>query len=168
MTRITLAQCATLLALAACSDEAPIAPAEPVEEIEEAPAMLSVHGDAPFQLSDHRARHLRLRVTVRNADTGEQIGWRTPLGTPFQVTVSTNDVDCAGQFVVTALGSSGAPPSVLVQAVPFIIGPGVGSNAVTGAILQAAGVDNDWKVTASCNGAKRGQIAFAFHEFLVK
>jgi hypothetical protein len=70
--------------------------------------------------------------------------------------------------VVTALGASGAPPSVLVQSVPFIIGPAVGSNEATGAVLQAAGVDNDWKVTASCNGARRGQIAFAFHEFLVR
>lgn len=130
--------------------------------------MMSIHGDTPFDLKDHRARRLRLRVTVRNADTGERIGWHTPLGTPFQVTVSTNDVDCAGQFVVTALGASSAPPSVLVQVVPFIIGPAVGSNEVTGGILEAAGVDNDWKVTASCTGARRGQIAFALHEFLVR
>jgi hypothetical protein len=130
--------------------------------------MMSVFGDTPFDLRDHRARRLRLRVTVRNADTGEPIGWHTPLGTPFQVTVFTNALDCAGQFVVTALGASGAPPSVLVQVVPFIIGPAVGSNEASGAILEAAGVDNDWKITASCNGASRGQIAFAFHEFLVR
>jgi|GEM_PF-6342036 len=80
--------------------------------------------------------------------------------TSFQVEVINYGADCAGQFVVTALGDPnlGAPPSALVQFVSYIIGPSVDSNSATGVPLVASigGLDdfNDWKITASCNGAE--------------
>jgi hypothetical protein len=84
------------------------------------------------------------------------------------VTVTTNGIDCAGQFVVTALGAPGAPPSVLVQFIAFIVGPAFGSNDATGFILVAAGNENNFKITASCNGSRRSERAFAFSEFWVE
>jgi hypothetical protein len=66
------------------------------------------------------------------------------------------------------LGATGAPPSVLVRFVPFIVGPAVATNQVTGEILQAVGIDNAWKISASCNGAERGQFAFDSREFFVR
>ena len=84
----------------------------------------------------------------------------------FQVEVVGNGADCAGQIVVTALGTGGAPPSVLVQLVPFLVGPAVGSDSAT-AFPLASPTDNDWKVSASCHGAKKKQIDFARFEFFV-
>ena len=116
----------------------------------------------------------RLTITVRNPDTGERIRneARVPAGTRFQVSVTTNGVDCAGQFVVSALGAPGNPPSVLVQFVQFIVGPATGGNTVTGAPLVAnalAGTSvNDWKISASCNGARREQFAHADFEFFAR
>src|SRR2546425_9748162 len=84
---------------------------------------------------------LRISIEVTNLDTGMPIKRRDTLTavTPFQVTVTTNGIDCAGQFVVTALGdpSVGAPPSVLVQFIPFIIGPAVGNNSASGEPLDS-------------------------------
>ena len=116
---------------------------------------------------------LTIHVTVKDVTTGKMIkpGQMVHAGDLFQVTVTTNGVDCAGQFVVTALGASGAPPSVLVQSMPFIIGPATGSNSVTGGELSANSMGstgtNDWKVTASCNGPVALQIAYGHMEFYV-
>src|SRR5687768_14767799 len=72
--------------------------------------------------------HLKIDLLVTNANTGQPLSGKDPLTGPvlFQVAVRTNGVDCAGDFVVTALGAQGSPPSVLVQRVPFVIGPAVG------------------------------------------
>jgi hypothetical protein len=109
----------------------------------------------------------RLAVEVVNLSTGLPLrhGESLPPLTQFQVRVRTlNSVDCAGQFVVTAVGATPAPPSVLVQAVPFIVGPAVGSNVATGFALDG-GLENLWKVSASCNGAAPRSHDFDFFEF---
>ena len=67
--------------------------------------------------------------------------------------------------MVTALGIPTVPPWVLVQFVPFIVGPFVGNNAVTGAALDS-GLRNDWKISASCNGVGMNAIAFASFELI--
>src|SRR5262249_54338694 len=89
----------------------------------------------------------------------------------FQVTVTTqNGVDCAGQFIVTARGDSGSPPSVFGQNVPFIIGPAVGSNAASGDPLTASVLSdgtNDWKISTSCNGAMPTSFGTDSFEFFV-
>jgi len=76
-----------------------------------------------------------ISITVQDVTTGQQIsnGETVAAGDQFQATVTTtNNIDCAGQFVVTAVGAPGAPPEVLVQIVPFIIGPASGGDSVTG------------------------------------
>lgn len=97
-------------------------------------------------------------------------GTTIPAGDQFQVTVTgAPQFNCAGQFVVTALGGAGAPPSALVQVVPFIIGPFGGDNSATGGILTsngATGDENDWKISASCNGSNTNSFAFSQFEFL--
>lgn len=61
-------------------------------------------------------------------------------GDKFQVSVTTeNQIDCAGQFIVTAAGAPGAPSEVLVQSQTYIIGPASGDDSVTGAILASNG-----------------------------
>ena len=113
-------------------------------------------------------------ITVNDLTTGQPIspGQTVDAGDRFQITVTTiMGVDCAGQFVVTALGADGAPPSVLVQSVPFIIGPAVGSNAVTsGELTASVGSDggNDWKVSASCNGATPNAFGFDSFDFFAQ
>jgi hypothetical protein len=87
--------------------------------------------------------------------------------TPFQVQVTTNGIDCAGQFVVTALGQQDGPTAVLVQDVPFVIGPAADAKSASGEPLSAV-MGNDWKITASCNGAQPNEKAFAFIEFFSK
>ena len=81
----------------------------------------------------------------------------------FSITVTTNGVKCAGQFVVSALGGPGNAPAVLVQVVPFIIGPATGGNSVESTSLSAGVLPsgkNDFKVSASCNGARKSQFGF--------
>jgi hypothetical protein len=116
------------------------------------------------------ATRLSISATVQDLTTGKPIkrGQTVAAGDQFQVTLTTNDVDCAGQFVVTALGGSQAPPSVLVQVVPFIVGPASGGNSATGGTLTANGfgnLPNDWKVSATCNGAVPNQFSSATFEF---
>lgn len=118
----------------------------------------------------------QIRIKVTNLNTGMPIKRMDTLmdETSFQVEVINYGADCAGQFVVTALGDPnlGAPPSALVQFVSYIIGPSVDSNSATGVPLVASigGLDdfNDWKITASCNGAKPSQRSFDFFEFFVE
>jgi len=111
-----------------------------------------------------------IAVTVQDITTGLQIsnGETVTAGDQFQVTVTvTNNIDCAGQFVVTALGASGAPPEVLVQDVIFIVGPASGGDTATGGILTSNGTPgrpNEWKVSASCDGAA-APGAFGFSKF---
>lgn len=119
-------------------------------------------------------QHPRINIKVTNLDTGMPIKKKDTLFavTPFQVTVINYEADCAGQFIVTALGDTniGAPPSVIVQAQTFIIGPSVDSNSASGAPLMANfGPDgyNDWKITASCNGVEPFQRSFDSFEFFV-
>src|SRR5262245_11356436 len=124
-------------------------------------AMLLVAVQATAQISSPQPV---IRIAVVNLDAGRMVRDHEtiPAGTDVQVTVTTNGVDCAGQFVVTALGAPGAPPATLVQVVPFVLGPGVGSNAVTGSPLDAGVVPtgrNDFKVSATCNGAERDHFA---------
>jgi len=112
---------------------------------------------------------LMIKISVENPDTGEPIrrGQTVVENSRFQVTVTSNGIDCAGQVVVTALGAPTFPPSVLVQIEAFIIGP-AGSNSALFAPLFANGFGNDWKISASCNGAVPQQFAFDSFEFFVE
>jgi Putative binding domain, N-terminal len=115
---------------------------------------------------------ITLSISVSDITTGLPIsrGQSVAPGNQFQVTVATNGVNCAGQFIVTALGAPGLPPSVPVQFVPLSIGPPQ-ANSATGAILTANLLAqpfgaNDWKISASCN-AGLGAFATATFEFVV-
>jgi len=119
------------------------------------------------------AVHPRLSISVSDLTTGQPIAREQTVtaGDAFQVTVSTSGIDCAGQFVVTALGASGAPSSALVQFLPYIVGPSVGGNSVTGGALTAGVLvngTNDWKISTSCNAADTHQFAFSTFEFFAK
>jgi len=111
-----------------------------------------------------------ITITVSDLTTGQQIssGETITAGDQFQVTVTvTNNINCAGQFVVSAVGA-GALPEVLVQVVPFIIGPASGSDSVTGGILTSNGTPghpNHWKISASCNGTAPNAFGFARFQF---
>jgi len=114
-----------------------------------------------------------LTISVSDLTTGQPIARQqiVTAGDAFQVTVSTGGTDCAGQLVVTALGASGAPPSALVQVLPYIVGSSVGSNSATGGTLTAGVLPNgtnDWKISTSCNGADTNQFAFSRFEFFAK
>jgi hypothetical protein len=110
-----------------------------------------------------------ISIQVKDLSTGKNIpnNSNVPDGTPFQVTVTTNNVNCAGQFVVTALGAPTAPPSVLVQILPYIVGPFGGSNSASGSPLAAGGSGNIFKVSTTCDGAARSQFATAHFQFFV-
>lgn len=111
-----------------------------------------------------------IAITVQDLTTGKPIhrGETIVAGDQFQATVAVlNNVDCAGQLVLTALGAPGNPPSVLVQVFPFIIGPASGGDSATGGILTSNGTPghpNEWKVSASCNAATPA-TAFGFAQF---
>jgi hypothetical protein len=113
-----------------------------------------------------------IAISVNDLTSGKPVisGSTIPAGDEFQVTVmGAPAYNCAGQFVVTAVGAAGAPPSALVQIVPFIIGPFTGGNSATGGILSSngtSGEENDWKISASCNGASTNSFAFSQFEFL--
>jgi hypothetical protein len=116
---------------------------------------------------------LTLTTSVFDLTTGKAIkpAEVAAVGDEFQVTVTTDGVDCAGQSVVTALGAPTAPPSVLVQTVPYIIGPAIGSNPVTGSRLSVGVLPNgrrDLKISTSCDGAVARQFAFSTFEFFAK
>jgi hypothetical protein len=113
-----------------------------------------------------------IAISVKDLTTGKNIvsGSTIMAGDEFQVTVTgMPEFNCAGQLVVTALGAATAPPSVLVQLQSFIIGPAVGQNSTSGAVLTSNGSpghENDWKVSASCNGANTNSFASGKFEFL--
>jgi hypothetical protein len=113
-----------------------------------------------------------ITIGVKDLTTGKQIVNKGTItaGDEFQVTVtSAPEFNCAGQFVVTALGATGGPPEVLVQTVPFIIGPASGGNSATGGVLTSNGVvgqENDWKISTSCNGSTMSSFTSANFEFL--
>jgi hypothetical protein len=119
-------------------------------------------------------RHPNIWIQVTNLDTGMPIKRNktfNSLGIPLEVTVTNYGADCAGQFVITAIGAPGSPPSVLVQFQAFIIGPSVGSNSVTADTIYTGVTPdgfNDIKITASCNGAAPHQKSFDFFEFFVE
>jgi hypothetical protein len=116
---------------------------------------------------------LTIHVTTKDLTTGKTIKANQTIaqGHTIQVSVTTNSVDCAGQFAVSALGAPGNPPAVLVQVVPYIIGPFVGSNIATGVPITVASLSatesNDFKVSATCNGAPATQWASSHLEFFV-
>ena len=45
--------------------------------------------------------------------------------------------------------------------------PATGGNTATGGILTAGGIGNNFKISASCNGARPNEVSFAFSEFFV-
>jgi len=117
-----------------------------------------------------RAPKPKISVSVMDLTTGQALssGQIVTAGDVFQVTVTSNGGDCAGQLVVTALGTPGLPPAVLVQVTPFIVGPAAGGNSAVGGVLTANALGtatNDWKISASCNGAGSGQFDFDHFEF---
>jgi hypothetical protein len=112
-------------------------------------------------------------ITVEDVTTGLPISPGGSITGPdqFQVTVTGGpELDCAGQFVVTAVGSGGTvPPALVVQAMTFVFQPAVAPPSVTGAPLPSGdatfGAENDWKITASCNGSTQNSFAFSSFEF---
>ena len=122
----------------------------------------------------HDGKHPKLSIKIINLSQGGQIKHRETLNTTdqFRVQVKTNGIDCAGQYVVTAIGAPGNPPSVLVTARTFTLGPFVGSNSYTGPLILTASVvpetlKNVWKISASCNASGNKHEYFAFVEFYV-
>lgn len=118
---------------------------------------------------------LKLKITVTNLDTGQVIGQRATINnnTPIQVSVKTNGINCAGAFVLSARGdtSTGAPPVVIYQSVPIIIGPAIGDNTATGETHIATdweGGFQNYKVSAVCNGFRTKQFDSDFFEFFVR
>jgi len=111
---------------------------------------------------------LKIKLSVENLTTAQPIrrGQTVDKDDLFQVTVTTNGVDCAGQWVVTRPDPV-APPIIIVQVIPFIIGPTVGNNSATGFILAADNTGDDYKISASCNGASPRQFHFDSFEFFV-
>jgi len=113
-----------------------------------------------------------IAISVQDLTAGKSIvpGAAIPAGDQFQVTVTgAPEYNCARQFVVTALGAATVAPSVLVQLQSFIIGPAVGQNSASGGVLTSNGVtghENDWKISASCNGSNSNSFAFGQFEFL--
>ena len=115
---------------------------------------------------------IQLTVTVVDQTAGEPLkqGETVPPGHMFNVTVTTNDIDCAGQLAVTALGAAGAPPEVGVQTFGYVIGPNSGGNSANGATLMTGhppGRKNDFKISATCNGVVKRQFVFKTFEFYV-
>lgn len=117
---------------------------------------------------------LRLGITVQNLDLDQRIwpGETLSMGTNFQATIEGSGVDCVGDWLISAVGDSnvGAPPSVPVARGPMQLGPAAGTNSMTLPVLFAgvtADGTNNWKVSAYCNGAEKGQIAFESFEFFV-
>jgi hypothetical protein len=108
-----------------------------------------------------------LTITVEDLTTGKPIAQKAhvPPSDSFQVTVTdTADVSCAGQFAVTALGTPSAPPEVLVQYGQYVLGPSGSGSSSSGTPLTGSS-NNDWKISATCNGAKKNQFAAASFEF---
>ena len=125
-------------------------------------------------LGEGDGRHPFIRIMVTNLDTELPIQRNTTLyevGIPWRVTVTNYGADCAGQFVITAIGAPGYPPSVSLQALAFTLGPSVGNYSVVSDIfLSGVTPDglNDFKISASCNGALPQQKSFDFFEFFVE
>jgi len=142
----------------ACRDTSPVGPAQdPVRAL------------TPSSVASIASTHPTLTIVVTDLTTGQTVAQNETVtaGDRFQVTVG-GGADCAGQFVVTALGGPGAPPSALVQFLPFLIGPAVGTSSVSGGVLTANALGqgtNTWKVSASCNGAKANQFVFDHMQF---
>ena len=113
---------------------------------------------------------LELQVLVKNATTDSVIAdqAKIPAGTPYQVTVTTNEVDCAGAFVISGPGTSGGV--ALLAAQGFEIGPAAGLNSVSSSILTAdVTADGDTvKVSATCHGRAGGVFDSARTEFSVE
>ena len=113
-----------------------------------------------------------ISISVEDVTTGKNVanGTTIPVGDTFQVTVTgAPEYNCTGQFIVTAVGAPGNPPSVSEQLVPFVIGPAVGTNTISGQDILANGTvgsGNDWRISASCNGTSPNSFAFSKFEFL--
>jgi hypothetical protein len=114
----------------------------------------------------HGSERPRIKITVMDLDAYKPIrnGQTLASLTDFRVTVTNTGGDCAGQFVVTALGDVTSAPSALVQTWSFIIGPD--SPSASGTQLDS-GLENDWKVSASCNGPNKNDFDFDSFEFFV-
>jgi hypothetical protein len=115
------------------------------------------------------SKHPVITISVADVTTGQSIadGDTILARDTIQVTVTTNGVDCAGQVAITALGTTGAPPEVGVVSAPFTIGPATSESFSTFQFQAGtlANGTNDWKISASCNGAHVGQFSFARIEF---
>jgi hypothetical protein len=120
-----------------------------------------------------QSRRPVLAISVMDLTTGQLVlqGRPIPSGHQVQVTVAASGGDCAGQYVVSALGAPGNPPAVLVQFAPFIMQPAGGTTAITGDVMTLGvvpGGGNDFKISASCNGASPTHFAFSHFEFFVE
>jgi hypothetical protein len=97
-----------------------------------------------------------IAISVQDLTTGKPIknGSTITAGDQFQVTVtSAPEYNCAGQFVVTALGAPGRRQRYLFRPCHLLSAPPRGGNSATGGVLSSNGIpghENDWKVGASC------------------
>ena len=112
---------------------------------------------------------LKVTVTVQDVTTGQPISNGEVLHATdnFQVTVTTNGINCIGNFLVTAENTTGEIGS---QEVFYIIGPASGSDSASGSILNAFVLPNgtnDWKISNACNGAVPHQFSLSRFEFFV-
>ena len=89
--------------------------------------------------------------------------------TPTITITVTSNFACSGQLALTALGAPGFPPEVFIITSPglFTIGPAVGGSVTTLPIILGVlpNGTNAFKISASCNGARQLQFAFAVFEF---
>jgi len=115
-----------------------------------------------------------IAISVQDLTTGQPINYGETLHAvdTVQVTVTTNGVNCAGAVAVTAVGVTGAPPEVGVVSRPFYIGaastePGESFSLAPFYVGVLPNGTNDWKISASWNGANVGQFDFAKFEFFV-
>ncbi|HKM84775.1 MAG TPA: hypothetical protein VJW96_01115 [Terriglobales bacterium] len=111
---------------------------------------------------------LEVTISVQDTTTGQPITNGETLHSTdnFQVTVTTNDITCIGNFLITAENSTGEIGS---QEVFYTVGPQFGSNSATGSILNAFALNgkNDWKISNACNGAVPHQFSLSRFEFFV-
>ena len=119
-------------------------------------------------------RPLKIAISVQDLTTNQPISYGETIHAvdTIKVTVTTNGVNCAGAVAVTALGITGAPPEVGVVSSPFYIGsaptePGESFSLAPFYVGVLPNGTNDWKISASCNGARVGQFDFATFEFFV-
>ncbi len=117
---------------------------------------------------------LNIKITVHDITTKTRLtnGQNVSAGDKIKVTIHTNGIDCTGSYIVTSLSPNPPPPLIVQQFDTFTIGPNSPArlNHFTGPAITLSGLttgQDDWKISASCNGLGVGQFAFSQFEFFV-